>query len=473
MKNPRLVVVSNRIPGDQPPAGGLVFALDECLRKQGGLWVGNSGTPVDEGSEHLAPHDGYPYQRMTFDTTQTEHEQFYLGYANSVLWPLCHRRTDLMEIARQHFQGYQKVNSRLARQLSAVIRPDDLIWIHDYHFLPLAHELRQLGCANRIGFFLHVPFPAVNDLRALTEVNDLIDWLSSYDLFGLQAERDVAECISTVRAFGRGELLPTGRMKIGTRETDIRAFPIGIDAKGFQKVAVENKTSAALDLPKDECLVIGVDRLDYSKGIVNRFQAFAEFLERRTPDQLRCTMLQIAPGSRGEVAAYQDIRDALERMAGSVNGRHSELDWTPIRYISRSYDREVVAALYRRADVALVTPLIDGMNLVAKEFIAAQDPSDPGVLILSNLAGAAEQLDNALLVNPFDADEVADAIERAVTMPLDERKDRHAALAENVFERDVFWWTNTFLRVLSQPSPAPHLVTGDSTAFDRLFAASA
>lgn len=441
----RLVIISNRVAGDRPPAGGLVFALHECLTREGGIWIGSADDTTETPASHLHHKAGDRYDRYLFDMTAQDHAQFYLGYSNSVLWPLCHGRADLMEIREGDFEGYMAVNARLADQLMPVLRPDDLIWVHDYHFLPLAHELRRRGIRNKIAFFLHIPFPAGHDLTALSHWRSLLDWLAAFDIVGLQTERDVAQMIGSVRQHPDCELLLNGRIKIGENQVLVRAFPIGIDAQGFARDAAVDTDIPQITLRRDEKLVIGVDRLDYSKGLPQRFDGFAHFLDRREQGDPRATLLQIAPPSRGDVAAYQAIRAELERKSGAINGSHANLDWTPIRYISQHVQRETLAQLYRRADVGLVTPLIDGMNLVAKEYVAAQDPDDPGVLVLSKLAGAAEQMQAAVLVNPYDPGDIGRGLAEALRIPLHERRARHADLAASVFDEDVYWWTNLML----------------------------
>ena len=446
----RLIVVSNRIPTEGQPAGGLVVALHEALLAEGGVWIGHSGVIGPEAGQGLTPLAEEPYARRAFDLSEEEHAGFYLGYANSVLWPLFHHRADLIAYDEDDARIYREVNARVAQLVAQEVQPGDRIWIHDYHFLPLAHELRKLGLENRIGFFLHIPFPVATDLAALPESRLLPEWLAAFDLVGLQTARDVTRALLGLRTHGGAELLLGGRLKIGGREVDLRSFPIGIDVDTFRSEAeAAGDIDAMLGLAPGEKLMMGVDRLDYSKGLPQRFRAFGKFLEEREADMPRATLLQIAQPSREDVEAYKDIRDELESLSGSVNGRHALLDWTPIRYIHRGIERSVLAGLYRRADVMLVTPLADGMNLVAKEYVAAQDPEDPGVLILSHFAGAAEQLTEAVMVNPYDTAETGRALRDALTMPLEERRRRHAALLEVITREDIGWWTRTYLRALA------------------------
>lgn len=450
----RLIVLSNRIPTDAKPSGGLVVALHDCLSEAGGVWIGSSAEPQQTATDTLSEIGNTPYWRLGFDLTHEEHEGFYHGYSNSVLWPLLHHRSDLMEVNAKHAETYLAVNARVARMLAKVVRDDDLIWVHDYHFLPIAVELRRLGVKNRIGFFLHTPFPLATDLLALPERHLFPVWIAAFDLVGLQTKRDIAALLDLFRSDPKGELLLDGTVRHGTARFKVQAFPIGIDVDDFIALADRSVGKQELDLSFNQKLVIGVDRLDYSKGLVNRFKAFGAYLEQRRPDEPRATFLQIAPASRAELDAYQDIRSELEETAGRVNGAYASIDWTPIRYIRRAIPRETIAGLYRCADIGLVTPLADGMNLVAKEYVAAQDPDDPGVLILSHFAGAAEQLTDALIVNPFDISELANAIRDALVMPLDERKARHAAMMAVLRKEDIAWWSRNFLRKLSAALPA-------------------
>ncbi|WP_299048460.1 trehalose-6-phosphate synthase [uncultured Tateyamaria sp.] len=444
----RLIVVSNRIPTEAQPSGGLVVALHDCLTTEGGVWIGTSGTPVEKPEPKLREIARGDYTRMVFDISPSEQEGYYLGYANSVLWPLFHRRADLVHLRPDYADNYLAVNARLADMLAEFAGPDDLLWIHDYHFLPLAKLLRDRGVSCRIGFFLHIPFPVVADILALPQANDLKDWVAAYDVFGVQTKGDVGRVMAHYRDDPHAIFDTQGHMVALNNGAAPRHFPIGIDAREFASLAQTHEADISLALTLGQKLVLGVDRLDYSKGLVHRFEGFAAYLDARKPDTPKATLLQIAPPSREDVDAYRDIRTELEQTAGTINGAHSELDWTPIRYIRRAVDRDMLAGVYRRADVAMVTPLADGMNLVAKEFVAAQNPENPGVLILSHFAGAAEQLTDALMVNPYDTAEVGAAVEQALTMPRSERQDRHAALFDNVMREDISWWTQSYLSAL-------------------------
>ena len=441
----RMIVISNRLPKDDTPAGGLVFALHELLSEQGGIWIG-ADDPSDASDGPLRQIGTGDYDRYVFPLSHAEHEKYYLGYANSALWPTFHSRRDLMRHRGEWFAAYYDVNQRLARLVAEMLEPDDMIWIHDYHFLPLASKLRELQIPNKIGFFLHIPFPSVTDITALPEHELLPEWLSAFDLVGLQTQRDVSACREYLRQTGQVEfLLSGGQLKRRFRTFTINSFPIGVDARAIADAAESAIDDVAARIRTAGPLILGVDRLDYSKGLVQRVEGFGRYLDLYNTSGLRPTYMQIAPVSRGDVTAYKDLRQDLDEIAGSVNGTHADLDWTPIRYVRRNVSRDVISALYRHADICLVTPLADGMNLVAKEFIAAQDPEDPGVLILSQFAGASEQLEGALSINPFDTDSIAANIARAISMPLDERKARYKTQAESVFTQDIAWWGRTYL----------------------------
>ncbi len=440
----RLVVVSNRLPLGDNPSGGLVVALAEALEQSGGIWIGTTRDIAETQSDDLTSHPGLGFDRLSFDLTAEEHETYYLGYSNSVLWPLFHGRADLLALNAADLEGYRAVNKRMAHYVAGVIERDDLIWVQDYHLLPLARELRALGITNRIGFFLHIPFPNLSDIMALPNAREFTGWLAQYDLVGFQAERDVSRLMEAFRSRDDAEVIDEHVVRFGPNRVFAESFPIGIDADAFQEMAAAEDL-APVRLAKGERLVVGVDRLDYTKGIPQRFQAFERLLEIRDDLSGQVSLLQIAPPTRGEMPAYRAIRDETEQLSGRINGRFADLDWTPIRYIHRAVPRERIAHLFRQAAVGLVTPLADGMNLVAKEFVAAQDPEDPGVLVLSAFAGAAEQMEAAIIVNPYDLDQTAAAMATALSMGLEERRARHRELMADLRGRNIGWWSRAFL----------------------------
>ncbi|NAZ36687.1 trehalose-6-phosphate synthase [Rubellimicrobium sp. CFH 75288] len=450
----RLVVVSNRVaaPGETR-AGGLAVALAEALAERGsGVWFGWSGDVVPREVRGVRLIAEGTTEFVLSDLTEAEHEGYYLGFANRALWPVFHYRVDLGRFDEGEFDCYAAVNRRLARALLPILRRDDLIWVHDYHLLLFGQELRNDGWQGALGFFLHIPFPAPEVFAALPQHQRLARGLAEFDLVGFQTERDAANFRRYMADSHGAELLADGRLRAFGRTIVARAFPIGIDPDEFGRLAEsdEGRDAAArvARITGDRALVIGVDRMDYSKGLPERVHAFGRLLDDNEDLRGRVNLLQIAPPSRESVDAYRDLREELDRLAGRVNGDYSDLDWTPIRYLARSYSRGVLAGLYRLARVGLVTPLRDGMNLVAKEYVAAQNPDDPGVLILSEFAGAAERMGAALLVNPHDVGATSEAIRRAIEMPREERQERWQALDREVREHDVTRWRRDFLSAL-------------------------
>lgn len=450
----RLVVVSNRVavPGESR-AGGLAVGLLAALQERGGLWFGWSGRSVSEESGHLHEQTDGNIRYVTMDLSRQDLETYYNGFANRALWPLLHFRLDLVDYDRGKREGYWKVNRLFADKLAPLLREDDTVWIHDYHLIPLAALLRERGIGCRIGFFLHVPMPSADLVQALPDHRALFTALYAYDLIGFQTRRDVDRFQSYVRQFGGGNLLerewilaPDGR-RIRTAP-----FPIGIDTGHIAQQARTATSSSAVRALRASLehrrLAIGVDRLDYSKGLPERFHGFENYLRRYPQQKGSMTFLQIAPVSRGTVNEYRKLRSELERLAGHINGSHAEADWTPLRYVNQNYAHRTLTGFYRQAAVGLVTPLRDGMNLVAKEYVASQDPENPGVLVLSLLAGAANELKQALLVNPHDLDGVADAIATAANMPRAERIERWQEMMQYLREHDINRWRRDYLHAL-------------------------
>lgn len=456
---PRLIAVSNRIADlRKPAAGGLAVALAQILEQTGGIWFGWSGKLIEPGSAGPGAENDVHTRRVgnltlaTVDLSNEDYEDYYLGYANGVLWPVFHYRLDLANFDPKFVAGYRRVNQLFARRLLPMLRPDDILWIHDYHLIPLASELRSLGCRQRMGFFLHIPVPPPLIMAAIPQQEWLIRSLFAFDLVGFQSQADVRHFTQYVQGEAQVETLSAERYRGFNRTVQVGAFPIGIDVEEFERFAESKEGRDMYQTIRAEYsrrqLLLGVDRLDYSKGLPQRLYAVRELFERYPETRNSATLIQIASPSREDVKAYSEIRRELETLCGSINGDFGELDWMPIRYIHRTVARKRLPGLYRASRVALVTPLRDGMNLVAKEFIASQDPADPGVLVLSRFAGAAEQLPEALLVNPYDIQRTAEAIQQALQMPLYERRNRHEALLRRIREYDVFWWSNLFLDTL-------------------------
>ena len=478
----RLVVVSNRVPSPSAgqSAGGLAVALQAALKARGGLWFGWSGKATDESNYVPQCKTVGSLTYAVCDLSRRDVHQYYCGFANRALWPICHYRLDLADLSECNATAYFRVNEEFARQLQKLLRPDDTIWIHDYHFIPMARFLRELGCVNRIGFFHHIPWPGPDVASAMPAYQRILRSFGAYDVVGFQTQSDAdnfRDCIVNANA---GRATGGDWCEIDGRRTHVSAFPIGIDTEGFAKegrAAEKNPTvKRTLASLSGHELVIGVDRLDYSKGLKHRMEAFATFLEHSPQAaRARVTMLQITPKSRSEVPEYARMQRELEEEAGRINGKHGDVDWTPLRYINKSMSHSALAGLYRMSKIGLVTPLRDGMNLVAKEYVAAQDPENPGVLILSQFAGAAQELKSALIVNPYDIESTATAMGRAFTMPLDERKDRWNASMKSLRANSVYDWASNFLAALSGETevgeidgPVVQMPRPETTALERL-----
>ncbi|HWJ88581.1 MAG TPA: trehalose-6-phosphate synthase [Pelagibacterium sp.] len=449
----RLIVVSNRIPGKGPAAGGLAVALRKTLGARDGFWFGWSGSFSDAPSTQARFQTLDGLRIGSIDLTRADHQSYYAGFSNSILWPAFHLRLDLTDIQSQWYGGYRRVNRLFAEAMASHVEPDDIIWVHDYHLIPLATELRRLGLRNRIGFYLHIPFPTPDALNAIPHHEDLLNDLLTYDLVGFQAQRDVAafnEFIAHEEIYRQAGGTP---VEIDLGDTVLEAFPIGSDPDAFARLATSpnaQKMHKRVERSiNGRALILGVDRLDYSKGLPQRIQAYEKLLETNASLRRKVHMIQIAPPSRDSIKEYQAISDELDTAVGHLTGRFAEPDWIPLTYVKRAYSQTSLAGLYRLARVGLVTPLRDGMNLVAHEYIGSQRPDDPGVLVLSRFAGAAEIFHDALIVNPFDADETAEALRVALTMPLDERKQRWTSLMDVARLHNVDNWADSYLSRLS------------------------
>jgi len=455
----RLVVVSNRvapIKAGKAAAGGLAVGVYDALRQSGGIWFGWSGdisadTPIN--SEQVG---NITY--VTLGLTKRDYDQYYRGFSNATLWPIFHYRIDLARYDRDEYEGYRRVNQMLAQKLKPLLKPDDVIWIHDYHLIPFAEECRRLGIRNRIGFFLHIPFPPPEILTVIPPHNELLKTLCYYDLIGFQTETDRLAFQDYMTREVRGVIEADGSLTAYGQNFRSGVYPIGVVPDEIQQLGETYKSRRhPMRRTSDTArkTIISVDRLDYSKGLVERFKAYEAFLDRFPEHRRNVEFFQIAPTSRSDVRTYQSIRRQLESEAGHINGRLSDLDWTPLHYLNKSHERRILMGLFRSASIGFVTPLRDGMNLVAKEYVAAQNPEDPGVLVLSRFAGAARELTSALIVNPYDCIGMAEALDRALRMPLAERRDRYEHMMRAIRAADLSAWRDNFLRDLrafvSQP----------------------
>lgn len=453
----RLVVVSNRVTiatDKKAQAGGLAVALQDALNQFGGVWFGWSGKVVPRPPSEPAITKVKKVTYATIDLSRKHHAEYYNGFANRALWPLFHYRLDLTAFSQQNYSSYYEVNKLFASQLLPLLKSDDLIWVHDYHLVPLGEELRRAGIDRPMGFFLHTPFPAMEILTALPSHRELVKALCAYDLVGFHTENDLRAFLDYIVHEAGGGIMGNHLIHAFGRTLRVEIFPIGIDTQDFEKLgarpARSDKAKHLRDHPHDRIWLIGVDRLDYSKGLVERFHSFGRFLDRYKDYRGKVTLVQIAPTSRSEVPEYKEIQRELATEAGLLNGKFADFDWVPINYLNRSFNRQELVDFYRGSRIGLITPLRDGMNLVAKEYVAAQDPEDPGVLVLSRFAGAARELDAALIVNPFDFDNVADAIAQGLKMPLEERKERWAAMMEVIRGNTLTTWRDDFIAALQE-----------------------
>jgi trehalose 6-phosphate synthase len=438
----------------------LAVALREAFQAYEGLWFGWSGKVAAHPASRPRMVDKGDVQYALMDLTSLDRQEYYNGFANRALWPTMHYRVGLSDFSRADYAGYLRVNRTFATALAKLISPSDLVWVHDYHLIPLAAELRPLGLTNLIGYFHHIPWPAPEVFGTLPGSTDLLRAIMDFNLVGVQTERD-ADNLRRALVQELGAVAEkVDVLDVGGKGTCVKSFPIGIDASDFQEVAarprsnrIVSQTIVGLGSRK---LIIGVDRLDYSKGIPQRMEAYERFLVNNPDQRGHVTYLQIAPTSRSEVPEYDTLSRVVNETLGRINGSLGEPGWVPIQYVTSTYPRSLLAPLYRLARVALVTPMRDGMNLVAKEYVAAQDPLDPGVLVLSKFAGAAQQLTGALIVNPNDRLEVAEAIRDALRMSHQERVTRWQSMIGPLRDRDVSWWAAAFLKELAAQESEAH-----------------
>ncbi|HEY6431522.1 MAG TPA: trehalose-6-phosphate synthase [Acetobacteraceae bacterium] len=461
----RLVVVSNRvapITEGEPAAGGLAVGVLDALKERGGLWFGWSGE-VGTESAPGPQHRVGAISVATVDLSRRDYDEFYRGFANGTLWPVLHYQIALARFDWTEFAGYRRVNELFARSLVGQLEPDDLVWAHDYHLLCFAEALRAAGARNRIGLFLHTPFPEPGVLMTVPAHAELVRAMCAFDLLGFQTATDCTAFTDYVVRHAGGMLLPGGQLAVFGRTLTTGVYPIGVtvEAARAEAEAAANRRQA-LRLRENlqgRLLILSVDRLDYSKGLRQRFQAFERFLQDVPASHGEVVFMQIAPPSRSDIQTYREIRRELEAEAGRINGRFADIDWMPLRYLNRSFARGALMPLYAEARVGLVTPLRDGMNLVAKEYVAAQDPDDPGVLVLSQFAGAASELTAALIVNPYDEAGIAAALAQGLSMGIEERRARHAAMLDVMRRNSLAAWRDRFTADLA--AIARHPAAGD------------
>ena len=468
-----VIVVSNRVARaktDEPIAGGLASALIPMVRDSGAIWVGSSGQTGDatQSRDSFAKIEALGSGALaTVDMPAKHYRGYYEGFANSALWPALHSRPDLIQVTAEDYASYREINAFMARALLRFITSQPVVWVQDYHFLTLGAELRRLDVSRPIGFFLHTPWAAAATMTAVPHHTDLVSAMLAYDLIGFQTDDDRRNFEDYLQ-HELGLTVTDGEVTSRYGQTRLATFPIGIDVEEFTTRAVKASTRpeiarlrASLQGAK---LALGVDRLDYSKGLTNRVRAFGRMFEIEPSLKRTVSMLQVAVPSRGNIRAYRDLKTELAALVGHVNGQHGEVDWIPIRYLNKGFAQLTLAGFYRAAQVGLVTPLHDGMNLVAKEYVAAQNPFDPGVLVLSSFAGAAKELDAALQVNPHDIDGMARQIARAFVMSLDERRERWQSMVAKLRRCSVQSWFSDFLQTLGDIDRVPALAAPRATA---------
>ncbi|MBB4380259.1 trehalose-6-phosphate synthase [Bradyrhizobium sp. SBR1B] len=453
----KLVVISNRVaPFDpnKPQTGGLAAALEPVVERSGGLWIGSSDNRGDGTDRPLPLVKAGAGDVARLDLPEADHPGYYRGFSNSTLWPALHSLVQRMSGSEGDYESYRNVSAFIARAVFDV-RDRDAFWVHDYHLLPLAADLHRLGIDRPIGFFLHTPWPAPDVIERVPHSRELMKMMLEYDLLGFQTDRDLNNFRDCQRVcFGLES--KDGIVTTERGQTRLQKFPIGIDPKQFAEylsadlsTAEEEKLSSLLQKFEGKKFAIGVDRLDYTKGIDKRVEAFNHLLAAN-PGSI--SLLQIAPSSRADVEEYQKYKEDVEDAISRVNAEHGTNGRTPIHYTNDSFSQAALARLYRAAHVGLVTPLRDGMNLVAKEYVAAQDPNDPGVLILSKFAGAAEDFseDEALLIDPNNPEQIADAISKATDMPLEDRVKRWRSMMDKIESYTIHDWSADYLRELDR-----------------------
>ena len=465
----RLIVVSNRLPfaldstGEDlwtvtPAVGGLVSAIEPVLRERGGTWIGWPGIAGEIPKEPLVEATRYAgYKVVPVSLSETERDEFYYGYSNEVIWPLFHDLQNFCNFEPAFWQAYKQVNMRYADAIAQSAQPDDFIWVHDYHLMYVAQALREQSVDRKLSaltFFLHIPFPPYDIFAKLPQQQRLLRALLQFDLLGFQTRRDLRNFLQCVRRVIFDAKVVSRRelqlIRFEKREIRVGHFPIGIDFDSFEhgaKSETVEQRAQRLRVTFPGCqLILGSDRLDYSKGIPERLRAFRTALERHPELRGRVILIQVVVPSRVEIPRYHEFKERIDRLVGDINGRFSTSTWLPVQYHFRSLDRDDLLAHYRACDIGFVTPLKDGMNLVAKEYCACRIEEN-GVLILSQFAGAAEQLKrDAVLVNPYDVEQMADTILTAFRMSDAERSARMKRMRRVVSHEDVFLWVDSFLK---------------------------
>jgi len=476
----KLVIVSNRLPivssrdssgkaRVMPGAGGLVTALKPILSSQGGRWIGWPGTSdggyLNQGLGRVGEEMGCSFRPVTL--SEEEINKYYLSFSNRILWPVFHGLLSHCQLDLTSWNTYRQVNTKFAEVVIRNTTENDYVWVHDFHLLLVGKELRKMGFRGQIGFFLHIPFPPVNTMKTLPWCSEILKSMLQYDLIGFQTADDQDNFTQTVGTFlGDSHIERHGNMSIinlaGYR-TKVGTFPISIDYDDFSRRAARQEVvDKVVQIRKANAgrrIILGVDRLDYTKGIPHRLRAFRKVLESHAELTGGVTLIQVVVPNREEIPDYQRLKSEIEGLVGEINDSFARPGWQPVQYIYGSVGASDLLAHYQAADVALVTPLKDGMNLVAKEYCATHNDSD-GVLVLSEFAGAARQLGkDALLVNPYDIDHLAGTIYHALRLEIYERNMRMMRLRKLIQEQDIYWWANLFLENTDYQVNGPETLT--------------
>lgn len=476
-----LIVLSNRVKSPHTPkhvAGGLAVGLQNALLEQGGIWLGWNGEVDDTYATHYARQSMGNIDYVTTAYSREQYRHFYCGFANNTLWPAMHGRVDLVASDAQDYPIYQAVNAQFARQLHAMATPDTMIWVHDYHFLSVAHYCRQLGMRQRIGFFLHIPFAPKATWQPLAEIthcHELMSQLACYDVIGVQTPADQQHCVEVMTQELALTPLATPPA-VTTGDTAVRlladnslahrdghvlavnCYPIGVNVPLIHETVAMYQSplpfaSVLTDKPASQKTIIAVDRVDYSKGIPERFAALAAFLSRYPEYQTRLQLQQIACPCRLDIPAYRALNAQVHAQVTAINDKFRQADWQPIHCSDEALDHDALMPVLRHSDICWVNSIKDGMNLVAKEYIAAQSPDDPGVLILSKYAGAAQQMPEAIIVDPHDIESLITGLYTALTMTLAERQRRYQALIRGLEKDSIRAWRERFLADLQAVQP--------------------
>lgn len=451
----KLVVVSNRGPYRREggrwvrSAGGLVAALHPMLADRGGVWVSAKHA---KHFETVADGPSVGYDLADVRIAPKLQKGFYMGVSNAILWPLLHSFPTTMRVSEAPWESYREANERFAQVVFDTSKPSDMVWVQDYHLMLVPGLLRRKRRRARVGWFCHVPWPPHSLFGILPWRGEILEGLLGADVLGFHTQEYVDHFLDCVDRYTSHQVdRVRGTVKLSRRVVRVVPAPIGIPVDTLMSLAADESLEAEANALREKVggrkVFLGVDRLDYTKGIPERMRAFAELLERTPSAREEYVFLQIMVPSRTDVAAYAELKDEIDRIVGEINGRFATTGTVPMQYFYRNFDQRALFAQYRAADVAVVTPLRDGMNLVAHEYVASRAAED-GVLILSEFAGAAGFLEDALLVNPYDVSGITDAMERAISMPNKEVHRRMRALREEVLELDVHRWADDYLRLL-------------------------